>query len=308
MRPPVALAFAVILFASGSLADSPDPAKADALFREARALMKQGEFRRACPKLAESQRLDPAAGTLINLGECREKLGVLADALQSYRDALAQLLPSDPRIAPVRQEIAAIERRVPQLTVRLARGVPEGTKVRRDGVELSGTDLGAALPVNPGEHWIVVVAPGREDARRKVALTEGAHRVVIAEPGQRRASLRLGQDADRSESKGALAPKVPEGGPQRTAGFFVGGIGFAALAGAGYIEFKLYRECQPDRTCAPDTYALVKWDRVLWAVGAVGVGVGAYLVLTDDPAAGRETAISADALPGGAGLSIRGSY
>ena len=37
---------------------------ADALFKEGRALLDAKKFDEACPKLAESQRLDPGAGTL----------------------------------------------------------------------------------------------------------------------------------------------------------------------------------------------------------------------------------------------------
>lgn len=120
-------ALALLLQSGFALADGRDPAAADALFRDARALMKKRDFVAACPKLAESQRLDPAAGTLINLGECREKVGQLADALQAYRDALDLLGAGDSRIGPVKQQIESLDKRVPRLTITLARGAPDGT-------------------------------------------------------------------------------------------------------------------------------------------------------------------------------------
>src|SRR5688572_21714651 len=40
-----------------------DPIGAEALFRQGRAAADEGDFQTACAKFAESQRLDPSAGT-----------------------------------------------------------------------------------------------------------------------------------------------------------------------------------------------------------------------------------------------------
>ena len=75
----VAGALGVFLFAGGARADDkPDTVRASALFAEGRRLMAAGDFGAACPKLAESQALDPQPDTALDLGICYEKASEVA--------------------------------------------------------------------------------------------------------------------------------------------------------------------------------------------------------------------------------------
>ena len=47
-------------------------AASQTLFDEGRQLMARGQYEEACPKLAESQRLDPGIGTQYNFADCLE--------------------------------------------------------------------------------------------------------------------------------------------------------------------------------------------------------------------------------------------
>jgi hypothetical protein len=70
----VASTLAVILVAGAASADDKsDAVRAGALFEEGRRLMAAEDYAAACPKLAESQGLDPAPDTAFDLGICYQK-------------------------------------------------------------------------------------------------------------------------------------------------------------------------------------------------------------------------------------------
>jgi hypothetical protein len=299
---------AVLCASAGAGAQSRDPAAAEALFREGRAAVVKSDWETACPKFRESQRLDPAAGTLLNLADCEERRGKLATAWQLFRQLGEGLAPGDDRLPVARQRAAALERRLPHLTVRYAGTPPPGTKIRRGDVELGDASFGSALPVDPGTYTVTASAPGYATTTSVVTVAEGASSVVEVQLGAPSAG-------------GEIPAKVPAS-TNRTAGWVIAGVGAAGLA-TGVIAgiLTLSRKGTVDENCNADTKkcnqagldaaesgkTLGKITTVGLVLGAIGVGVGGYLLLSGSPESPR-TAVSAWAGPGGASLALSRSW
>ncbi len=183
----VAVLGAALLLAPGPARAAGDAASAEALFEVGRAALERGDYETACAKLGESQRLDPAAGTLMNLAACEEKRGRLASAWESFRGALGLLRADDERRSIVTERLTSLEARLPRLVLVLAPSAPALTRVLRDGSELGRAALGVPLPLDPGKHEVVAVADGFEPRAFVVSAEEGKTLVVAVEPGPARA-------------------------------------------------------------------------------------------------------------------------
>lgn len=238
-------ALTALFVSTGAMAQGKDPTAADALFRQAREEMKGGNFASACPKFAESNRLDPAAGTVLNLAQCEHKFGKLASALTHYQEAIEQLPPGDPRIQVAKDGIAQVRPRVPRLTLKLPPDAPSGTTIIRDGVELGAASIGTALPVDPGEHVVVIKAPGRQESRQSVSIAEAESKTLVVEVGPAAAT----EPAPTEPGTPAPATTVPatgplrgepesSGGTLRTVGYVVGALGVVGLGVGTYFSIR----------------------------------------------------------------------
>src|SRR5262245_66163384 len=86
----VLIAIAALATAPKAAADDAQTQAAEALYRQAKALMERGELAEACEKFAASHALEPGLGTLLYLGDCYERSGRFASALETF-EAAAQL-------------------------------------------------------------------------------------------------------------------------------------------------------------------------------------------------------------------------
>jgi len=165
MRRLVALAIATAALCAPVAAraqSKDDIARADALFNAAKALTDSGQYADACAKFAESKRLAPGLGVTMYLADCYERIGRTASAWTEFRAAegLARSR-NDKRADVARQHAEALEPKLDRLTIQIAPAVPRvGLTLLRDGVPVSGDELGLAVAVDPGDHTVVVSAPG----------------------------------------------------------------------------------------------------------------------------------------------------
>ena len=162
-----------------------DAATAEALFRQGKDLMAKKAYAEACPKLAESQRLDPATGTLLALALCYEQAGQTASAWSTYADvvARARIDGNAEREQAARTRAAALEPRLARLTVKVPASVAalSDVEVKRDEVVLGAATFGQALPVDPGVHAVEVRASGKRPWSRRIEVAASG-RVVVDVP------------------------------------------------------------------------------------------------------------------------------
>ncbi|HEY3353006.1 MAG TPA: hypothetical protein VGQ83_07140 [Polyangia bacterium] len=165
--PLLALCAAAVLLAPGRARSAPSAeelALAETLFRDARRLMRESRFAEACPKLEESQRLDPGGGTLLNLGLCHEGEGRTATAWAELTEALALARRAGraDREQLAREHLDGLRGRLSFLVVAVPRAADvRGLEVRRGPTAIRRPAWGTPLPVDPGPLELVVSAPGR---------------------------------------------------------------------------------------------------------------------------------------------------
>jgi hypothetical protein len=165
LRCALALSLALLAaapVASAQTAPLGPPAVAEALFQQGRDLMKQERYAEACSKLAESQRLDPKLGTLLNLAVCNEKLGKIATAWAAYvsAEAIARRDGKRERADFAHEQVALLEKRLVRITLQIKAPEP-GLELRWDEQSLTGAALDTPFPVDPGQHRLSASAPGK---------------------------------------------------------------------------------------------------------------------------------------------------
>jgi hypothetical protein len=316
----IIVAFAL---ACPSVAFARDPAAAEVLYRSAREAAKKGDWATACAQFAESQRLDPAPGTLLNLADCEEHRGLIAAAWIHYVEAEPLFKSGDTRAALARDRAAALDKKVPRVRIKLEAGASPDSKVFRDDVELGTASLGLPLPVEPGAH-VVVVKLGNAEKRFPVVATAGAIVDVLVSPPV--------PEMPKSDAPAAPPPPPPPTEPPpaqkpdkpnddfdtKTLGWLLvagGAVAVGAGAVTGIMALgkadSVKSSCGPDyATCDPASVENAKSGKTLATVstiafigGAVLGGAGVFFLLRA-PSSSSSAALGV----GPGNVVVRGSF
>lgn len=259
---------------------------AQLLFDEGRRALDAKDYVTACEKFRQSNGLEPAAGTLMNWATCEEQLNQLVSASQHWRDAIARLPPYDERTPFADSHLRRVNGRLAYLTLTLTPDAPQGTRVERDDARVEANALDTEVAIDPGAHRIVVFAPRRTPHEYTIVVREREHDALVIAPGPALPSEPV---------RPAPSPRKPEHGNSTsfTVGVISGGLGLAGVAAATVTGLmlpakqRLVDENCRNGTCnsqglaaAADGKRLLVINTTGWVVGAVGLGLGTYLVIS----------------------------
>lgn len=305
-----------------------DAAAAEARFREGLKLMDDKNYDAACPKLAESNRQDPASGTLLALALCYERAGKLASAWSSYTDAAEQAKAEKKadREKAALQKVRELEPKLSKLTVVVSDEAKQisGLFLTLDGAALGAGSWNVATPVDAGKHRIDASAAGYKSFSASVD--------VGADRDQK--SVEVGAlDKSAGEAAparaGQAAPIADEPAPKsslKTYGLVAGGIGVVAL-GVGTVfalnAKKKNNDSNSDcsgNVCGDAGFAARQDARsagnaatVAFIAGGVLVATGVTLYVVGGPSKNREAAkrrvrLAPVLAPGACGGFVQGTF
>ena len=283
----MAASAAISLGGRASLADLADSVTAEKVFRQGRASADAGDYPRACAAFAESLRLDSAPGTLLNLADCEEHLGRFATAWAHFLQVESSLPVTDERREVAHDRAARLALRVSWVIITLTAGAPHDTRVFRDDVEIASARLATPLPLDPGPHGVLVVAPGYEPSSTTMIAVEHETVRILVSPGPA---------VPHESTRPSTTPIAP---------WVAGATGLASLGVGTYFGARaLVERSVSDASCAGGVcssgaalgeYESARSDAracdVALGIGIVALAVGGYLLLTSGREAHTRTAL-----------------
>jgi tetratricopeptide (TPR) repeat protein len=248
MRRALCASFFVVTFGFTSRVTYAQTApSAETLFQEARVLVENGNYAEACPKLEESQKLDPAVGTQFNLADCYEHVGRTATAYALFKEvaAIARAAGKFEREKNAKERAGVLEPKLARVRLVVAGAAP-GLEVKIDDQTIARARWAEAFPIDPGAHRIIATAPEHETFEARFAAKDGTS-----------ADVQVPELVD-------LRPKSPiigeaPGEPTRKPSvltYVAGGIGVAALAtGAITGVIAISKHSDAESACPKDRFA-----------------------------------------------------
>lgn len=304
--PALALCCAAVFLPATAHAETSaaQKAAAESLFDDALKAMKSGRFAEACPKLEQSNRIDPAIGTLLYLAECYEKSGRTASAWATFREA-ASAARAQGETERTQVAAARADRLQPSLSKLTLNVAPETAqiatvRVTRDNVVIAETPFGAAFPVDPGKYHIVASADGYQSYEADLEVGANADSksldipplVASAKPPVGAAAVPPAAAGANTQAGTPAPTPAPEPAPasgngMRTAAYVTGALGVVSIGVGTYFGVKAISKnndakdhCPGGNTCDdPQGESLTNDAQSAATVSNVTIGVGAAFVV-----------------------------
>ena len=297
-----------------------------------------GRYADACAKYAESKRLAPGLGVTLYLADCYEHIGRTASAWTEFlaAEGLARER-NDKRADIAHQHAQALEAKLNRLTITVAPTVPQANlSILRDGVPVASAELGLAVPVDPGDHAVVVSAPGH--APRTLSAHTGPEaptatvRIDSLDETPAGTPTPAPTPTQTSPEQPATSPEQPAGSSEDTGktrrllsfgamGLGVVGLGVGTVFGflaKSKLDASNNGPCNSADRCSSEglsdrkdaeTFATV--STIGFIAGGVLAAGGVVLFLTAPPSTSTSTTgvtLSPAPLTGGAGALLSGSF
>jgi hypothetical protein len=318
-----ALASHASLTAAQPADQAPPASEAVKLFEEGRDLAKAGKWEAACDKFSKSYELDRGVGTELNLADCQEHLGHVAEAWRLFDDAALQ---SKAQNNPTREKFArdratGLEQKLGMVVVKLPR--PDGATLTIAGKSVKPAPE-VHERVDPGTVEVVVVTSDGKTYKKAQSARAGQSVTFNA------------ADADVATStigemhNPEVPPELPKGHRKKAfvyASLGLGAGGVVALGISGIVGLSArsdYNKYADDKTLCPQRSPLqctdegikkvssaldkTKTANYIAVAGAALLVAGAVVYFTAPRESGTEVVIAPTVSPDGIGIAAAGHF
>ena len=287
----VALLIACMVAAGNTSAQSASELeRGRSLFRTALSMEVAGDWAGALSRLEQVSRIKTTPQVRFHLARCKEHLGRQTEALGDYRLAeyeAAQLNATE--IGAIRQAREELEIRVPKLIVTLNPGLAHAT-VELDGIAIGESKLGKEIPVDPGDHQLVVRTADGQSFVKLARVAESTTETVQIDPP---AGFVIRSPRDQFSALPSTRPNsldINSAGHPPNWAWIAGGVGVTGTITAGVLWYMRERAiddlnngCTADNVCPSSLRATqTRGERasvgapIALGIGLVGLGIATY--------------------------------
>ncbi len=272
--------------------------------------MNEKRYKDAVEKFQQSYDIVASPNSRLMLGRALVKVNRPLDAYREF-DATVTLASELAARQPKYQKTAdAAKKELDDIRVEISFiTVLPGTEVSIGGRKLSDSDWGKPIPVNPGKLTVEITSTDGRVRKKRMRMEPGVTRVLTADLTPT-SSTTTQADADGSKDQESKHEESSSSGSsgsglsRRTVGYATGAVG--VLGVAGFVGFQVAGNAifgDPKENCKGTQCSAAAVDNAQTkghyqgfsyaslALGVVGLGVGAYLVFTDNSGSSNATAL-----------------